>query len=528
MLGTATPQTELLDADSLCGHLVAEDSIHRKLAQVGEALFTDADFADLYDTSRGRHSVPPSLLAKVLLLQSLEGTSDRETIDRVRRDIGWKVALRLPLQDEGFHPTVLCYFRERLRRSERPRRIFDRFKEVATEAGLLTKRGTRVLDSTPVLSAVQTQDTVSLIRGAVRRVLHLLAKEDAATKAAVEAALSRDDYDQVGKPAIDWDDAASREALVDELVRDATAALGQLEDARLSPPVAEAAELLATVAGQDVEQGTDGRLRIRRGVAKDRVISTVDPEARHGRKSIHGHFDGYKAHVAVEPQTELVTEVTLTPASAPDAEPVPDLLPELRDRQTEEPQEERLRVVGDTAYGTGPTREALAEAGAELVAKAPPASNSHGGFPKEAFTIDLSEPSATCPAGVKTTRTWKRRPTGEMEFRFPAEVCATCPLRPDCTSSRNGRKVTVGPYENLLAEARARQRTEEFKHIYNGKRPTVERVISRLVRRGGRKARYRGREKVAAQVTLKAASENFLRMLRLGLSWSPEGSWVRA
>jgi IS5 family transposase len=522
MLGTAAAQTELLDADALCGHLVAEDSIYRKLAEVGEALFTDADFADLYDSSRGRHSVPPSRLARVLLLQSLEGTSDRETTERVRCDLRWKVALRLPLTDEGFHPTVLCYFRERLRRSDRPRRIFDRFKEVATEAGLLTRRGTRVLDSTPVLSAVQTQDTVSLIRGAVRRLLALLAKSDPEAKQAVEGAVARDDYDEVGKPPIDWDDAAAREALVDELARDANSALAVLEGKELPAPVVEAAELLATVAGQDVEEGDDGRFRIRRGVAKNRVISTVDTEARHGRKSVHGHFDGYKAHVAVEPVTELITEVEVTPANTADAEPVPDLLPELDDQEPEEP----LQVVGDTAYGSGRTREAMAKAGAELVAKAPPTPNSHGGFPKETFTIDLVRGSATCPAGIETTRTWRRRPTGEVEFRFPAEVCATCPLRSQCTSSSTGRRVTIGRYEQLLAEARARQRTSEFTKVYNAKRPTVERVISRLVRRSGRKARYRGREKIAAQVTLKAATENLLRMLRLGLNWTPEGSWA--
>jgi IS5 family transposase len=524
MLGTATAQTELLDAEATCGHLVAEDSIHRKLAEVGEALFTDADFADLYDPSRGRHSVPPSLLAKVLLLQSLEGTSDRETTDRVRRDIGWKVALRLPLQDEGFHPTVLCYFRERLRRSERPRRIFDRFKEVATEAGLLTKRGTRVLDSTPVLSAVQTQDTVSLIRGAVRRLLALLAKSDSRAKAAVEAALSRDDYADLGKPPIDWDDAEAREELVDELVRDATAGLSVLEGAELSAPLAEAAELLATVAGQDVEQADDGRFRIRRGVARGRVISTIDPEARHGRKSVHGHFDGYKAHVAVEPTTEIITEVEVTPANFSDAEPVRDLLPELEDDATEE---EPLQVVGDTAYGTGPTRRMMADAGAELVAKAPPETNPRGGFSKDAFVIDAEEGSATCPAGITTTRVVHKK-TGDTEFRFSAEICAGCSLRPSCTSSRHGRRVTISPHEGLLAEARARQRTPEFKATYNGKRPTVERVISRLVRKGGRKARYRGRHKVAAQLTLKAAGENFLRMLRLGLNRTPEGGWVTA
>lgn len=530
MLGTVDHQTELLDADQLCGHLIPEDSIHRKLAVLGDKLFTDADFADLYDSARGRHSVPPSLLAKVMLLQSLEGTSDRETVDRVRRDIAWKVALGLSLQDDGFHPTVLTYFRERLRRSDRPRRIFDRFKEVATQAGLLTRRGVRVLDSTPVLSAVQTQDTVSLIRGAIRRLLTLLAKADPDAKVAIEAALRRDDYASVGKPAIDWDDERARGALVDELVRDALDALDALqalEGRELEGDVLDAAELLATVAGQDVEHDDDGNFRIRRGVAKDRVVSVVDPDARHGRKSRHGHFDGYKAHIAIDPETELVTEVEVTPANAPDAEPVTKLLPELQESHDDD---DAVTVVADSAYGSGATRRELRDAGANAVIKAPPELNSHGGFPKSAFEIDLDAKTATCRAGV-TTATVASKKDGTVEFRFPAEVCGCCPLREQCTTStdaRIGRRVTVGPHENLLAEARAQQTTDEFTAVYNGKRPTVERVIYRVVRNGGRKARYRGRAKVTEQIRTKAAAENLVRMVRLGVVWTAEMGWAMA
>lgn len=525
MLGTVDHQAKLLDADQLCGHLVPKDSIHRKLAVLGDNLFTDADFGDLYDAARGRHSVPPSLLAKVMLLQSLEGTSDRETVDRVRRDIGWKVALGLSLQDEGFHPTVLTYFRERLRRSDEPRRIFDRFKEVATEAGLLTRRGVRVLDSTPVLSAVQTQDTVSLIRGAIRRLLTLLHKADPDAKAAIEAALGRDDYASVGKPAIDWDDEDARAALVDELVRDALGALGVLEGRELSGDVADAAELLATVAGQDVEEGDDGTFRIRRGVAKDRVVSVVDPDARHGRKSRHRHFDGYKAHIAVDPSTELVTEIEATPANATDAEPVKELLPELQESCDSK---DEVTVVADSAYGSGATRRELKDAGAQTVIKALPEQNTHGGFPKSAFEIDLDAKTATCPAGITTDKTVSHK-DGTVEFGFPAQTCASCALRAQCTTSTNarfGRRVKVGPHEELLADARAEQQTDEFKAVYNGKRPTVERVIYRVVRNGGRKARYRGRAKVTEEVRTKAAAENLVRMLRLGLVWRAEVGWA--
>ncbi len=518
MLGTVDPQTELLDAEAVCGHLIASDSIHRKLAEVGDKLFTDADFSDLYDPARGRHSVPPSLLAKVLLLQSLEGTSDRETTDRVRCDLRWKVALGLPLAHEGFHPTVLCYFRERLRTSMAPRRIFDRFKEVATQAGLLSARGVRVLDSTPVLSAVQTQDTVSLIRGALRRLLALLTQAHPARARTIRARLRREDYDDLGKPPIDWDDERARSALVDELVHDAGSALGALEGVNLEPELAQAAELLATVAGQDVDQDEAGPFHIRRGVAKDRVISMVDPEVRHGRKSNHGPFDGYKAHLAVEPETELITEVDLAPANVADAAVVNELLPELTQEQPE------LTVVADSAYGSGPSRAALMAAGATTVIKAPPEHNSTGGFPLSAFTVDADAEAATCPAGVRTTRVVKPR-AGGMQFLFPAETCTACPLRSGCTSSPNGRTITLSPHHALLTEARAHQRTEAFKAIYDQKRPTVERVISRLVRRGGRKARYRGTLRVREQLTLKASAENLLRMLRLGLTWSQEGKW---
>jgi IS5 family transposase len=520
MLGTVDHQAELLDADQLCGHLVPDDSIHRKLAVLGDKLFSDRDFADLYDSARGRHSVPPSLVAKVMLLQSLEGTSDRETVDRVRRDIGWKVALGLSLQDEGFHPTVLTYFRERLRKSDQPRRIFDRFKQVATEAGLLTRRGVRVLDSTPVLSAVQTQDTVSLIRGAIRRLLTLLAKTDADTKGAIEIALGRDDYAHGGKPAIDWDEEASRSALVDELVRDALAALGVLEGKELASEVADAAELLATVAGQDVHEDDDGNFRIRKAVAKDRVISVADPDVRHGHKSKNRHFDGYQAHVAVDPETELVTEVEVAPGNTHEAELSRDLLPELDEDDAE------VTVVADSAYGAGANLKALQDAGAKTVIKAQRDKNSWGGFPKSAFDIDLGNKTATCPAG-KTTTSFVALADGGGVFRFPLEACASCPLRGQCTSATaRGRSITVGPHEELLAVARVHQRTEEFKAVYNGKRPTVERVIYRVVRNGGRKARYRGRVKVGEQVRLKASAENLVRMLRLGLVWTTDTRWA--
>lgn len=537
MLGTLDPQMDLLDANAVCGHLLAEGSVFRHLATLGDTLFQDDDFADLYDPGRGRHSVPPSLLAKVVLLQRLEDISDAEAVERIRCDLRWKAALGLPLLYEGFHPTVLVYFRQRLRASEAPRRIFDRFRQVATEAGLLSRRGMRVLDSTPILSAVATTDTVSMIRGGVRRLLGMIASQDADLARTLTQGLARGDYDQGGKPAIDWDDPAQREALVDELVRDALALLAGLEGRALDEAVTEAAERVATVAGQDVECDEEGRFRIRRGVAADRVISVVDPEARHGRKSRAGGYDGYKANVAVDPTTELVTEVTVTAANTPDATPTRALLPELADDPQPEGDDtgdggepappdggQALVVVADTAYGSGANRRALIDAGATLVIKAPPEANTTGGFLQSAFTIDPENQQATCPAGHTTTE-FHPNVRGGGRFQFPAEVCNRCPLRWDCTGSLRGRSLQVGPHHDLLVQARADQRTESFRQIYRSKRPTVERVISRIVRKG-RKARYRGKARVEEQVVLKVAAENLVRMLRLGLVWDAEAGWT--
>ena len=116
--------------------------------------------------------------------------------------------------------------------------------------------------------------------------------------------------------------------------------------------MAEAAELLALVAGQDVEQGEDGVFRIARRVARDRVISTVDTEARHGHKSRARTFDGYKAHLAVDPDDELITNVTVTPANAADRDVIDDLLDEST-ADTPEP--------ADTRSDTTATRRSRAD-----------------------------------------------------------------------------------------------------------------------------------------------------------------------
>ena len=307
---------------SFCEPLVAPDSIYGLLHRECHRLFPDEMFADLF-CDVGRRCVPPMIVAVVMVLQRLEGCSDREAVERFQFDLRWKYAVGgLQFDYPGFAHTVLVDMRARLRDSERPERIFEVTREVARRAGLVGRR--RVLDSTPIYDAVATMDTVTLVRSAIRGLLSVC---DAELEAELRAVLARDDdYRDAGKPVCDYEDLEAREALVDALAKDARALLVSLDGRELDGAVSGAAALLASVTGQDLEEDEDGVFRIARRVAKDRIISTVDPDARHGHKTSARGFDGYKGHVSVDPDSELIVATTVTAANGGDAAAAEELL----------------------------------------------------------------------------------------------------------------------------------------------------------------------------------------------------------
>jgi hypothetical protein len=520
-LGVAVVQPRFENPREILGDRLREGSLYRLLADHGDRLFPDEYFADLYKvSSRGRPTVPARVLATVMVLQAFEGLSDREAADRLEVDLRWQAAAGVDTGCEGFHSTVLVGQRNRLRASARPRRMFEDTKVVARQAGVLRSRA-RVLDSTPVYDAVATQDTVTQLRAAIRKLLMVLDQTAPRLAARVRDALMReDDYATLGKPPCDWDDPAAREALVDALVHDALVALAVLDGETLSGAARDAADLLAIVAGQDVAEGDDGVFRIVRGVAKDRVISVVDPEARHGHKSQNRRFDGYKAHASVDPDSELIDEVVVTPANTSDRDAVDDLLAEHADV------DDKPTVVGDSAYAGGATRERLEEDGYEVISKTPPARNATGGFTKDRFVVDPDRGTVTCPAEHTVTIRSARGGGGKASF---AAHCARCPLRADCTTSRRGRTISVHPQEAILQRARTEQARPEWKTRYRADRPIVERKIAHLMRRawGGRRARTRGRLRVTTDIDTRAGAINLARLAVLSLTFN-RGSWTIA
>ena len=499
MQGLSESNRELLDASALCRQLVPEGSVEAFLADHRHELFPDEMFADLFVSKRGRPSIPADTVASVMVLQALEGLSDRDAARALTDRISWKVACGLALDDAGFDFTVLTYWRSRLRNSERPERIFEAVRQVIDATGVLKGKTRRALDSTLLDDAVATQDTVTQLIGAIRRVRRVV-------RGASDVALVAHDYDSAGKPAISWDDEVARAELVDALVVDALNLLDAYEDVE-EPEGASAIGLLALVAGQDVEF-LEERWRIVRAVAKDRVISVVDPESRHMHKSRSSYRDGYKAHLCVEPETGLITAAALTPASAPDGPTGVALL---------DGEESGLQVLADGAYGSGDTLAALGDAGHHRAIKPHPSNSAiPGGFQRDDFVVDEDAGTITCPAGQVVAITPARNAVFGVR-------CANCALRPHCTNARAGRHLRLIAHDAQLVESRRAWRDGDFISDYRKYRPMVERSIAWLVRGSSRRVRFRGVEKNQLGLTTRVAALNLRRLINLGLAY--DGNW---
>ena len=470
--------------------------MHALLAEHRHRLFPDELFADLFPTRRGRPSVPADVIATVMVLQALEGLSDRQAVRQLETNVAWKAAAGLALTDEAFHSTVLVLWRNKLRDSEAPERIFDAVRSVIAESGAIAGKHRRALDSTVLDDAVARQDTITMLAAQIRRVRKLVPELR-------ETVGVREHNLEPGRPPCDWDDPADRDRLVSELVDDANELVWAAEELDLDQAQADAVALLALVAGQDVEPADGpGQWRIAQRTAPDRIISTVDPETRHAHKTRHAYRDGYKAHVAAEPDTGLVTACDLGAGNAGDTVAAPDLV-------ADEPA--GTEVLGDSAYSAGEFRRHLQEREMTAVIKPQPLRPAvAGGFTLDDFAINTTAGTVTCPEGVTVTIT----AAGAARF---GRACESCPVKHLCTTAKAGRVIALHPQHDLLAAARRQAETDDFDTVYR-QRPMIERTIAWLVRDNHRRLRYRGTERNRLGWSHRCAAVNLKRLLALGLT----------
>ena len=504
MLGERSDQRGLWEADRLYLDHVGRDTFYGLLASLRGRLFRDADFAEFYCPDNGRDSVPPSLLATALLLQSHDKVSDAEAKARADFDLRWKVALGIEVEDRPFAKSTLQVFRAQLILHDKVREVFESSLRLARESGYLKKRSMKVaLDTTNILGRGAVKDTCNLLADGIVQLLRTLAAVEKSSVKEWGKARGYEGYlgsSVKGEAAIDWSDKRARQSLLAEIVRDADRLLelsrqaqGELsEDSEERQRIVDAAELLGQLLLQDVERA-EGGVSLKDGVSRDRMMSVHDPEMRHGHKSSSRRFDGHKAAIVVDTDTQLITAVAVLPGNAPDNLGALELV-EQSEANTGVPVQE---AMGDAAYGDGATRQTFADAGRKLVARVP------GG--PTGSTFPRMTLSSTWPRAVAPVRRDRSRAGGKADgCRGAGTPLAGLPVRrgrmPDMSTSqciaakgRKGRRVLIHPQEGLLQEARALQQSAAYDE-YRARRVAVEHRLAR-VQLGLRQSRYFGRVK---------------------------------
>lgn len=488
------------------------DSFYVRFRAICDEVLPDTLFADLY-SGFGRPPISPSVLMRLHLLMFRDRCGDELAVENLLYDDRWRYMCNLPLSECTIHPTTLHYFRLRLlfgtiNRAEIARlqaagirlretpiaRIFAETKRVAVTLELLDPADAQYLDSTAILGAAAVQDTFTLLFQGLRQAVQAHGQAvDAETQQALLTALRRTEYTtERAKPAIDWRDAAARATLLTDLVQDAATLLTLCADLD-TPAVREALTQMQRLVAQDVTVTDDGQATIRQGVAKDRQCSVVDPEMRHGRKSASKRFNGYKATVAVEPTSGILTAVDTMEGSAHDGTATPAIL-----AQTQPPV-----LGGDQAYAGPEVRAHALAQGTALLTPTPDAPPFH----KDHFARDAEAGTVTCPAG----HTAKLGATGAV--KFSSNDCGACPHRGECNPSGKGRTLTFGPHEELQRDLRAAARSDAWEDFLR-RRCAVEQTIAHFIRWAGRKGRYFGTLKTGLQMLVGAIGLNLDRLGR--------------
>lgn len=581
MFSKEDPQKSFFDPDQICGNLIEEDSFYHTLHKLGPAIISDEDFKSMYCEDNGRPSVPPAIMAKILLLQRYDDVSDREAARRVKFDVGWKHALNVQINWEGIHHSGLAHFRARLLAHDMEGIVFDKLNQLAARLGLIGADELHAIDSSHILGAAQVKDTYQLIRDAMAEVIEGIKAMGQEELLEVFDEGEKEKYHSKEKADIDWSKKPQRRDQLQVLVGDACRLLEVTKEEELpeDTEARQAVGLLEKILRQDIsfpqqkdvdsfqgpgheeetDPGTDTpgeesetkteekasrekkdsqkneeekdsqkdeeesegenteetpEVRIKQGVSEERLISVMDPQMRHGRKSSSNRFNGYTGHVMMNLDAGWITDAPVTKASDGDGEVGTEPLEGTEEKTGYCPDQ----LVGDIAYGTADNRVDYDQVGVDLISPVPEAVNGHGKFSKDDFEIDLEAGEVRCPAGETTQKQYKARDHKDRrvkKFQFDGEVCQECELRDKCTTSKRGRSITLNYHEEKLQEDREYQESEEFEEKYN-RRPLCEAKIREVMRTHGmRNSRYIGKEKTQMQMTWTAAVVNLKRLPKL-------------
>jgi hypothetical protein len=544
MMGTRNKQRGLFQADTMHLDFVGEDSLHAWLGFEMPRLFPDKSFSELYTLDNGRPSVPPSQLLTTLLLQGLHRVSDHEAIERSRFDLRWKVALQIGDHQAICAKSTLQEFRSKLLLHEKGREILEGSVRACREAGLLrSPKVTAAVDTTPIWGRGAVRDTYNLIADGIAKIVRVSASclRSLGEECDVEALATKHDLARFfsassvkGEADLDWDNRAQRGVFLAGLLGDAQRALAlgrgvrkRLTEAKWTNALDHALSILERVITQDVELKEDGSPAIRRGVAKDRLVSVHDPDMRHGRKSKKNTFNGHKGEIVADIESGVILDAVVKPGNSADAEGSLEAVERAEQTLRSALGDEEATIentLGDCAYGTANNRRDFVDAGRALDAKQPTLHNG-GRYTKEDFTRDPETLELICPAGQRAQRrtrrqSWRDKKVTIGNYRFDPATCSACPLREHCLKppkdskdakplKPRGRSVSEHPEEALLEAARQQCTDAAFRARYRP-RCRVEHKLARMIQLGGRQSRYFGRAKAQLGWILLASIANLV------------------
>lgn len=504
MLGRRNPQRSFFGAIAQLGSETVEKmGFYGRLGLNLGKLFRDGDFAVCYHESFGRPSVPPSMLAGARLLQHYDGVSDREVVERCRFDSRWKVALDLDLAsiEAPFARSTFQAFRARLTLHAAEGAAFERSVRAAKDQGILPKRLTVALDSSPVRGKGAVKDTFNLLSDAIAGVVRAVARERGATAAEVSAGTGLSRHIEAasikGAEVVDWGEEEQVRSFLGGLIEDCKKAI---ELAEAGSCASNEVDLLKRVVDQDVETDDDGCPRIRQGVAKGRMPSVTDPEMRHGHKSSGKAYSGHKAHLAVDTDSGIITGLGIGAPGTSDGNQLQDLVEQSKATTGSQVGE----VLGDTAYSTREAVRQAEECEVELTTKMP--SPPKGKYGPRHFRVSQDRRLAVCPAGHKSTKTGLR---GEAVLhKWSPDLCAACPLKSRCLRKDAKQRTLLATPDFHDRRRRERNANSQDGRLHLRKRIVVEHAIGRIKNLGAGTARYFGQLNTLAQWQWAAAVVN--------------------
>lgn len=470
--------------------------------------------------SAGRAAWPArALFALHTLRWSEQGSSRLGSCRRARTDLAWRAAMGLDVGSgtptESTMREFEAWLRERASSCDLPRYLLLHEHLVRVALEHVKADPVVAVDSTPMWCFGALRGTIRLLGDGLRGLGKRLARRTGLSLAALARRWSAPWLTsrsmKGGLPKVDWRSSEARAAATDGIVRTVLAAVSDAKELIRDQVnekhrgwLVQRCTALMQVITDDLEEDDAGHLVVARRVARDRIVSITDPEARSGRKTRSQPFKGFRLHVLGDVVSGLILAVDVVPANTHDAivgesliGRAKKLLPELE------------QVLADTAYGATAVRVRLALAGVDLVAPPQmPSKKRTKALKKEDFMIDFEQRVSTCPAGEQSI-VCEEVPAADdtiLQFRWRRSTCASCPLRLRCATRTRatdkptptkgrpptrGKRLRLHPQEQALRAARAQWQTPERRSLYR-RRTECELLIANAIRAGGRQARAWG------------------------------------